>query len=56
MIELEEGSIVDVEWNDGTVMYSCLYIRRDRGFILFVFDDNIVAVRPQNIKKISESI
>ena len=54
MLNVEEGSVVRVEWNDGSVIDQCLFLRRDRGFFLFFFDNNVIVARPASIKIITE--
>lgn len=53
-MNIEEGALVSIEWIDGDFVESCLFIRKERGFLLFLFDGKIIVARNGSIKEIKE--
>lgn len=53
-MNISDGSIVSIEMVDGTIIEECLFIKEERGFLLFLVDGKITVTRDSSIKSIKE--
>ena len=58
MDKLEKGHVYSVEWVDGFGETSCTFVGRNKGFIIFIDENNMKVICREtsikNIKKINK--
>ena len=56
MEELEEGKLYKIVWVDGEVDTACTFDRKNRGFLIFIDENqNKIICRPESVKSIIPS-
>jgi len=56
MESLEKGKLYTIEWVDGEFETGCVFVRKYRGFLIFVNEDkDKIVCRPESVHSITLS-